>query len=59
MSIKSIENPNLAKDVSLASGTNSTQVKPWFGRIQFQLEKEAVREVLVAKLQALPVPRDG
>lgn len=59
MSKNSIENPNLAKDVSLASGTNSTQVKAWFGRIQFQLEKEAVNEVLVAKLQALPVPRDG
>lgn len=41
MSIKSIENPNLVKDVSLASGTNSTQVKPWLGRIQVRLEEGA------------------
>lgn len=40
MSIKSIENPSLVKDVSLASGTNSTQVKPWLGRIQVRLRKE-------------------
>lgn len=41
MSIKSIENPNLVKDVSLGSGTNSTQVKPWLGRIQVWLEEGA------------------
>lgn len=40
MSIKSIENPNLTKDVILARGTNSTQVKPWMGRIQVQLDEE-------------------
>lgn len=50
MSIKYTENPNLDWDVALARKTNNTQVKPWLGRIQFQLEKDAGREALVGKL---------
>lgn len=53
MSIKSLENPNLAGGVSLASGINSTQVKSWLGRIEVQLEKGMGREALAGHAPAL------
>lgn len=59
MSIKSIENPNLAKDVLLASGTNSTQVKPWLGRIQVQLDKELGKALAGCSQRPLVVRPEG
>lgn len=53
MSIKSLENPNLARGVSLASGINSTQVKSWLGRIEVLLEKGMGREALAGHAPAL------
>lgn len=56
MSIISIENPNLARDVSLASGTNSTQVKPWLEEPKFSWRKE-LGEALVGCPQRFSVVR--
>lgn len=56
MSITSIENPNLAKDVSLARGTNSTQVKPWLEEPKFSWRKE-LGEALVGCPRRVSVVR--